>query len=395
MVNLDLFVILFVRRFEMQFFENVKIPVFGSAMPTSATWVDPVEPPTAGYYFTDEDWLKSTNAVRTKGVVEGISRSVDYNTVLRQCSTMASLFANILAYRNSEKRGGVGGNYPYKNVDSPIGTNFNGELDFNAHIGALSEIFSSDKFLFDSEIKTRNIADLSVTTSKLENSSGISNGVITEKIATDAVTKSKLGGDLVNTGLSEQNGIKVTLSQSAASGNRGLQIGVQSTKVTNAANADNSTNASNLHTNASSGTIFIAGPSSSVDDTFKPFYNSANVFITNGDTLNASGFNVTSDERLKEHIEEVGHNQVKALVENVTVKTFNYKKSPKKTYVGIVAQDILKANTVLGDSLVEKDGKDFLSVQESKLVYVLWDYVKQLKAEVTALEKRVKELEDK
>ena len=374
----------------MQFFENVKIPVFGSDIPSPATWVDPAVSPTAGYYYSDEDWLRATNVTRTKGVVEGIARSVDYNTVLRQCSTMSSLLANILAYRNSQKRGGSGGNYPYKNFDAPIGTSFNEEPDFNSHIGALSEIFSVDKFLFDDEVKTRNIANSAVTTSKLENSTGVSSGVTSGKIATDAIIKSKLGGDLVNIGLATQNGITVTLSQGSVSGNRGLQIGVQSAKVTNAVNADKATDATNLVTNPSNSTIYISGPNSSAGVTPKPIFTAENVFVTGGNTINALTFNSTSDERLKENIENVGHNQIKNIVEKVDVKTFNFRGLKDKTFVGVIAQDILNSNTVIGDLLVDKNEDGFLSIKESKLVYVLWDYIKQLEKRVSDLEEKLK-----
>jgi len=371
----------------MDIFSNVKIPVFGVNSTKATSWTEPSSTG-EGFHFSDTDWLRVTNSVRLNGVTEGIARSVDYNTVLRQCSTMTSLFANILAYRNSVSRGGV---FPYGDAsDAPIGTDLNGDGEHNMdeHIGALSEIFGVDKFLFDGEVVTRTLGDLSVTTAKLENSTGVSSGVTTTKIATDAVTKSKIGGDLINIGTSTQNGITVTLSQGAVSGNRGLQIGVTSSKVTSAGSADFATSSNNLLTNKSDSTIFLSGTLNTNDGTVKQFYNSNNVFISGGFSVNAGSFNVTSDVRLKENIENIGHNQVKSLVENVDVKTFNYKKDTTKTTVGVMAQDILCVNAVVGDLLVEENNEGFFSVRESKLIYILWDYVKQL-------ERRVKELEEK
>lgn len=370
----------------MQYFSNVKIPVFGSASEQIA-FTTPVSAPSNGVYFSDEDWLRPTNSTRVQGVVEGIARSVDYNTVMRQCSVFASLFANILAYRNSLTRTGQGA--PYGGSASvAIGTDLlSSEADINAHIGAMSNIFDSTNFLADSEVTTRTIASLAVTTAKLAASS-----VTTEKIAQDSITKPKLGSGLVNTGSANQNGITVTLSQTNSAGNRGFIIGISSSKVTNAANADNSTNASNLKTNTSTATIYLCGTTSYTANTNKPFYNTANVYISGGSQLNATDFNVPSDRRLKENIVDVGHRQVRALVEGVDVKLYNYKSDKSRTTIGLIAQDIQKENTVLGDILVFKGEDGNLGVHENKLVYVLWDYVQQQNEVIKKLLSRVDEL---
>lgn len=371
----------------MKYFDNVKIPVFGSSA-QSVAWTDPVSAPSSGVYFTDADWLKPTNATRVQGVVEGIARSVDYNTVMRQCSLMSSLFANILAYRNSLSRTGQG--TPYGgSPTAPIGTDLiTGEASLDAHIGAMSNIFDSTNFLADSEVTTRTINDLAVTTAKLAVLS-----VTTEKINTNAVTKAKLGSDLVNTGSAVANGITVNLSQTNSSGNRGFVIGISSSKVTNAANADNSTNAANIKTATSTATFYLCGTTSTAANTNKPLYNSRSVYVSSGTQLNATDFNVPSDRTLKENIEDVGHHQVRALVEGVKVKTYNYKNTPERTTVGVIAQDIQGVNAVLGDLLVfedEETGK--LGVHENKLVYVLWDYVQQQAEVIKKLTKEVEEL---
>ena len=93
---------------------------------------------------------------------------------------------------------------------------------------------------------------------------------------------------------------------------------------------------------------------------------------------------------MKENIENVGHNQIKNIVEKVDVKTFNFKNLKDKTFIGVIAQDILNSNTVIGDSLVDKNEDGFLSIKESKLVYVLWDYIKQLEKRVSDLEEKLK-----
>jgi hypothetical protein len=372
----------------MKYYENVNIPVFGSSA-VAVAWTDPVSAPSAGVYFSDKDWLKPTNATRVQGVVEGIARSVDYNTILRQCSTMSSLFANILAYRNSLTRTGQG--TPYGgSPTAPIGTDLiTGEASLDVHIGAMSNIFDSTNFLADSEVTTRTINNLAVTTAKLA-----ALAVTTDKINTNAVTKAKLGSDLVNTGSATNNGITVTLSQTNSSGNRGFVIGINSTKVTNAANADDSTNAANLKTTTSTANLYLCGTTSTAANTNKPFYNSASVYMSNGSQINATDFNVPSDRRLKENIEDVGKHQVRALVEGVKVKTFNYKNDPKRTLIGVIAQDVQDANTVIGDLLVEEDADTgMLKVHGDKMVYVLWDYVQQQAETIKKLTERVEALE--
>lgn len=371
----------------MQYFSNVKIPVFASGA-DSAVWTDPPQASSPGVYFTDEDWLKPTSAVRVQGVVEGLARSVDYNTVMRQCSVMASLFANILAYRNSLTRTGQG--VPYGgSATVAIGTDLiSGEADLNAHIGALSNIFDATNFLADSEVTTRTINNLAVTTAKLAAAA-----VTTEKISQDAVTKSKLGSDLVNTDKATANGITVTLSQTPTPGNQGFIIGISSDKVTNANNADNAGAAGTLKTETSTAKIFLCGTDSVEAGTAKSFYNSAAVYVSGGTQLNATDFNVPSDRRLKENIVDVGKKQVRELVEGVSVKLYNYKSEPKRTNVGLIAQDIKSVNAVLGDLLVFTDpdtGK--LGVHENKLVYVLWDYVQQQQKVIEDLSRKVEEL---
>ena len=117
------------------------------------------------------------------------------------------------------------------------------------------------------------------------------------------------------------------------------------------------------------------------------------MYVSSGTQLNATDFNVPSDRTLKENIEDVGHHQVRALVEGVKVKTYNYKNTPERTTVGVIAQDIQEVNAVLGDLLVfedEETGK--LGVHENKLVYVLWDYVQQQSEAIKKLTKEVEEL---
>ena len=170
--------------------------------------------------------------------------------------------------------------------------------------------------------------------------------------------------------------------QGGTFGDRRFSIGISSASVTQASYANY---ASNTYASSSSGTYYLCG-ASSTSSGYKSLLLNSNVYITGGNTVNATNFDTPSDRRLKDNIEDVGKNQVKKLVEEVEVKTFSYKADPDKTLLGMIAQDIEKQNTVIGNLLFNKNEKGFLSVHESKLVYVLWNYVQQLSKRVSDLE---------
>lgn len=392
---------------------RVRIPVFGGEAET-ATWQtrsDSDYGNLKGKYFDDVNWLAGAagdegpfsgadikaisgdNPTRDFGVIEGLARSSDYNTVLRQCSVFASLLAQILAYRNGITKTGA---YLYGgSPDALIGTGLIGtENSIYAHIGALSEIFGVGNFLGDSEVTTRTIADAAVVLSKLA-----SNSVSTDKIVQEAVTKAKLGAGLINTPSGTDNGITVTLKQGDTAGQRGFIIGVTCTnnKVNNAVHADDADTAGTIKAQASGQSRFyLAGTRAVGNGTRVELFNSASVFVESGSQINATSFNVPSDRSLKENIRDVGKHQVRKLVEGVSVKLFNYKDSPECSTIGVIAQDIQAVNAVLGDLLVyknEETGK--LGVHESKLVYVLWDYVQQQNEVIKGLSDRLAQLEKK
>lgn len=383
----------------MQYFNTVKIPVFAAGADEITALQPQAAPPSNGVYYSDNAWLgdKGTgvpNPVLEVGVVEGIARSVDYNTVMRQCSMFASLFANILSFRNCCTGSNIvkTGVTPYGgSVNSDIGTRIlSGEQGMDGHIGALSDIFGLN-FLADNEVVTRMIAAAAVTEVKLATDS-----VTTIKIKNESVTKAKLSSGLVNTGSATQNGITVTLSQTNSSSNRGFVIGISSTKVLNAANSDNAVNAKNLSVvgNTTSNLYLTGIATSSGGGVPRPLYNAPDVYISGGNQVNATNFNVASDARLKKNIRDVGHHQIRALVEGVSVKTFEYRNDKRhETKLGVIAQDIKAANTVLGDLLIEKQEDGYLHLHEDKLIFVLWDYVRQQADEIRKLQREVARLE--
>lgn len=104
----------------------------------------------------------------------------------------------------------------------------------------------------------------------------------------------------------------------------------------------------------------------------------------NGSTgqITATSFNATSDERLKENIEDF---VLTTPISDVTVKTYNFIDNPDEKYIGVIAQDLQKVYP----ELINEDDDGFLSIKESKLVYLLMAEVKELRKRIEELEKKV------
>ena len=108
--------------------------------------------------------------------------------------------------------------------------------------------------------------------------------------------------------------------------------------------------------------------------------------------INAPYFNATSDYRAKEFITPI---TLKALpiVNHIPIFTFNYKDKPNEKSLGMIAQQVQQFD-IEGFSLVDhpeatgQDG-DYMTIHESKLIYVLWKAVQELSAQVDELEKEL------
>ena len=109
--------------------------------------------------------------------------------------------------------------------------------------------------------------------------------------------------------------------------------------------------------------------------------------ITDVSTINASGliqalvFNATSDVRKKTNIKDYKCNKS---ILNLPIKSFEYINDESHTnYIGCIAQDLQE----ICPEIVTKDQEGYLSIQESKLVYLLLQEVKELKEKVELLER--------
>lgn len=112
------------------------------------------------------------------------------------------------------------------------------------------------------------------------------------------------------------------------------------------------------------------------------------------DYCQASYFNATSDRRAKDLITPIPNNMLD-IVKKMQVYTFNYKSHPSQRNIGLIAQDLKDIN-IDGFSLVANPnatGEDgnYMSIHESKLVYILLEAVKELSAEVDTLKDKLGE----
>lgn len=327
---------------------NNKISIFGLNAE-----VNPL-PDTSGAVYADDTW--ETNATRLGGAKEGLASSQEYNTALRQATMMAAVLSEMLAQRYGIE----------------VGTTLNiGETTLEDHAVYLASYLNQTNLLKTGEVVAAKIAD---------------NAVETLKIKDYNVTASKLG-NILGTSTGTTNGITVTLTQTEGSTGGSVNLSVSGDGTSTRAN----TITTESNTVDRKYILGATGPTSPAT----PKYDS-NVFVDGTGELNATtllitgeataaSFNATSDRRLKEDIEKVKYSTIKEIVENVDIFTFKYKESNLRS-MGVIAQDLEKYNLKGFTPVSEYDGT--LYVRESKLIYILWDYVKHLNERLKKLENK-------
>lgn len=123
-----------------------------------------------------------------------------------------------------------------------------------------------------------------------------------------------------------------------------------------------------------------------------PLYNKK--LIHTDDKCEALYFNATSDKRAKENIQPATFSGLD-LINKLSLYTFNYK---NKTDIipGILAQDLLEVQPEGLDLVdnVHARGKDndYMSIKESKLIFVLMQAIKEQQAQIEELKAQIKNL---
>ena len=121
-----------------------------------------------------------------------------------------------------------------------------------------------------------------------------------------------------------------------------------------------------------------------VDDSnwFKTGCYSSSITINSKGRVSASSFYATSDARLKENIKPLDYNKS---ILDLPVYTYDYINGSKNN-IGCLAQDLQK----LYPQLIGENSNGYLTVDNSKVVYLLLEEVKKLKKELDRIKTKLK-----
>ena len=98
-------------------------------------------------------------------------------------------------------------------------------------------------------------------------------------------------------------------------------------------------------------------------------------------SVKASTFTASSDARLKENIQPYSPT---SSILDLPIYKFDFINNGKKNNIGCLAQDLRK----ICSEIVHEDNDGYLSIEESKIVYLLLSEVKQLRKELDELRGR-------
>ena len=119
--------------------------------------------------------------------------------------------------------------------------------------------------------------------------------------------------------------------------------------------------------------------------------------IITSEKCEAKYFNALSDKRAKENICPLMSSALD-IINAVQVYTFNYKNSDKTT-IGLIAQEMLPYNlggaTFVSNPDATGENGDYMSITESKLVYLLLKGMQEQQEQINQLKQRITDLESK
>ena len=113
-------------------------------------------------------------------------------------------------------------------------------------------------------------------------------------------------------------------------------------------------------------------------------FDSTNHTLKTSAVFKASSFVATSDARLKENIQP--YIPTKNTILELPIYKFDFINNGKKNNIGCLAQDLQK----ICPEIVHEDSDGYLSIEESKIVYLLLGEVKQLREELNELKRGVR-----
>lgn len=113
--------------------------------------------------------------------------------------------------------------------------------------------------------------------------------------------------------------------------------------------------------------------------------NNRETMIAGSKIYSKSAIQVSSDERLKENIIPVNVAELADFISKLQVVNYAYKGNDKK-HIGVIAQQMIKANSDVAEAFVDVDGEGYLAVSFSELVFPLIAAVQTLQDRVAELE---------
>lgn len=121
----------------------------------------------------------------------------------------------------------------------------------------------------------------------------------------------------------------------------------------------------------------------------------ANGIIKSKSKVEAQYFNATSDKRAKTNIQQANFNALD-IVKDLPIYTFNYKNSDSPS-IGLIAQEAKEIKFDNDFNLVDNlsasgENEDYMTLKESKLVYVLWKAVQEQQKEIELLKEEINTL---
>ena len=129
----------------------------------------------------------------------------------------------------------------------------------------------------------------------------------------------------------------------------------------------------------SSAALYLVGALSKDSSTSITYIN-PNVLINTSNQVEASGFYATSDKRLKTNIEDYVCSKS---ILDLPVKKFEFTNKPGQVNIGCIAQDLQE----ICPEIVNTNEDGYLSINESKIVYLLLEEVKKLRQELNELKR--------
>ena len=201
--------------------------------------------------------------------------------------------------------------------------------------------------------------------------------VTTGKIADNAVTEAKIGTGAVTTNkIADWNVTTGKIADNAVTAGKLHKDAVITSKIKDLNVTNNKLENSSITIGSSSVSL-----GSTIGDSTRRITGTLYVSAINASgKITANTFNAESDRRLKENI--IDYKPEKSILD-LQIKKFDFIDGPKNQ-IGCIAQDLKE----ICPEIVSENEKGYLSIEESKIVYLLLDEVKKLKKRVDELEAR-------